>query len=195
MHGASWNSTHQEEQCNLGTPKSPGEDRGVHNCPCAPIPKGLALGSTYRACKHFLSSFVFSHSTSEPSPGTPSKPFSSHGLKHETHPPAQCSAGRHWHCLLFVTLEGKERAEHRLGKHPCPPCLGSPHTSVWQPPGKRWEGGWQRDGTVPRSVPQTRGRRHGSGALVSHCWEVCHAGGCWQDMLGVLSHLLCVALF
>lgn len=41
----------------------------LHSCPCALIPKGLALRSTRGARKHFLASFAFSHPTPEPSLG------------------------------------------------------------------------------------------------------------------------------
>lgn len=166
----------------------PGEDRGEHNCPRALTPKGLALGSTHRACKHFLASFVFSHSISEPPPGTPSKHFPSHGGKQNTHPPPQGSTDRHWHCLLLPG--GQREGRTQTGETPLPTLPGQP-THI------RVAGREKVAGSRMGPCPDPR-RRHEEGDKAAVLWLVT-AGKCAMleaaGRTGVLGHLLCLALF
>lgn len=194
LHGTAYTRGRksQKEQCNLGTSKAPGEDKGVHNCPRALIPKELTLGSTHRACKHFLASFVFSHSTSEP-PLAHQVNLSllmgqstAHILHARQHReplalPALCDTG------------GQGEGRTQAGETPLPTLPGQPTHSRVAAAGegvrRRLAAGWDRAQICAADTRKATRQR----CLARHCWEVCHAGGCWQHRL--LGHVLCVALF
>lgn len=99
--------------------------------------------------------------------------------------------GRCPRCLPSV---GKERAA-QSGETPLPTLLGQPTripAAASREEARRWlTARWDR--------AQICSARHeegdnGSGAPVSHRWEACHAGGCWQAG-SIFGHLVCVALF
>lgn len=182
-------SNSQKEQCNLETQKAPREDRGVHNCPHAPIPKGLALGGTHRACKHFLASFVFSHSTSEPPLGhqVNLSLLMGQSRTHTLHPSAALTDTGTACCLWH--WRARRGQSTGWGNTPAHPARAA-HT---HPGGRKGEGGWQRMGPCPDLCC-----RHEEGAEAAVLWLVT-AGKCAMlgaaGRTGVLGHLLCPALF
>lgn len=118
----------------------------LYNCAHALIPKGLALGSTHRACKHFLASFVFSHSTSEPLLGHQVNPslLMGQSTTHILHPNAALTLALSALCDTGGQGEGRTQA----GETPLPTLPGQP-THIWvaaaREEARRWlAAGWDR---------------------------------------------------
>lgn len=83
----------------------------------------------------------------------------------------------------------------QAGETPLPTLLGQP-THVLVAATRKEVRRWLTERWDHAQICAVRHEQgdNGSGAPVSHRWEACHAGGCWQAG-GVSGHLVCIALF